>query len=46
MTPMEERSNNKNEIIKTGDFPQGTTKKLGNSKDINGKSKRNHEEVV
>ena len=43
---MKGRSNNKNEIIKTGDFPQKTTKKLGKSKDINGKSKRSHEEIV
>jgi len=43
---MKERSNNKNEIIKTRDFLQETTKKLGYSKDINGKSKRSHEEVV
>ena len=31
---------------KTRDFPWRTTKKLENSKDINGKDKRRHEEVV
>ena len=46
MTPIEKRFNNKGEITKTRDFPWRTTKKLENSKDINGKGKRRHEEVV
>ena len=43
---MEERSNNKDRITKTGDFLRGTTEKLRNGKDINRKGKRSHEEVV
>jgi len=35
MTSIEERSNNKDRITKTIDFLQGTTKKLGNSENIN-----------
>jgi len=43
---MEGRYNNKDRITKTGDFLGGTTEKLRNSKDINRKGKRSHEEVV
>ena len=43
---MEERSNNKNRITKTGDLLRGTTEKLGSSKDIDGNGKRSHKEVV
>ena len=37
---MEERSNNKDRITKTGEFSWETTKNLGSSKDINGKGKK------
>ena len=43
---MEEKSNNKNRITKTRDFPQRTTKKLENSKDINRKGKRSYKKVI
>ena len=43
---MKERSNNKDRITKTGNSPQRTTKKLGNSENINRKDKRSHEEAV
>ena len=43
---MEGRSNNKDKITKTRDFPQGTTKKLRNSKDIDRKDKKSYEEEV
>ena len=43
---MEGRSNNKNRITKTRDFPWESTEKLGSSKNINRKGKRNHEEAV
>ena len=43
---MEERSNNKNRITKTGDLLRETTEKLGSSKDIDGNSKRSHKEAV
>ena len=43
---MKEKSNNKDGITKTENFPQGTTIQLGNSKNINGKGKRSHEKAV
>ena len=43
---MKEKSNNKDRITKTRNFPQGTTMQLGNSKNINGKGKRSHEKAV
>jgi len=43
---MEEKPNNKDRITKTGDFPQGTTMQLGNSKNIKRKGKRSHKKVV
>jgi len=38
--------NNRNEIIKTENFPQRTIKKLKNSKYINKKDKKSYEEAV
>jgi len=35
MIPIEEKSNSKDRITKTGDFSQRTIKKLRSSKDIN-----------
>ena len=43
---MKEEPDNKDRITKTGNFPQGTTMQLGNSKNINGKGKRSHEKAV
>lgn len=33
-------------ITKTGNFAERTTKELENNKEVNGNSKRNHEEIV
>jgi len=43
---MKRRSNNRNGITTTGNFPQRATEKLGGSKDIDGKNKRNYKKAI
>jgi len=43
---MKRRSDSKNEITKTRIFPQRTTRKLENSKEIDGDGKKSHKEAV
>ena len=46
ITPIEGKPNNRDRITKTRNFFQETTQKLRNSKDIDEKDKRSHEEAV
>ena len=43
---MERKPNCKNRIIKTGRLPWKTTNKLGQSKEIHGKSTREYKETI
>ena len=43
---MERRPDGENRITKVGEFPWETTKKLRNSKEINGNCKRNYKEAI
>jgi len=46
MTLIEEQSNNRNEITKTGDFSWIIIEKLENSEDVNRKDKKSYKKAV